>query len=135
MASERTRPLIFVTNGDEAFLHVMRDLLTDEGYDVATMKLMDDPFDDIVRTQPDLLVVDFPYQTEFAWQLLERLNAHDVSRDIPMLATSTDEKNLDLVPDRAGLRRTHGIIIKPLDIDDLLQLINRLISSRVEQTG
>lgn len=135
MASERTRPLIFVTNGDEAFLHVMRDLLSDEGYDVATMKLMDDPFDEIVRTQPDLLVVDFPYQTEFAWQLLERLNAHDNSRHIPMLATSTDEGNLGRVPDRAGLRRSHGIIIKPLDIDDLLQLINRLIPNRVEQTG
>lgn len=135
MAPERTRPLIFVTNGDEAFLHVMRELLSDEGYDVATMKLMDDPFDEIVRTQPDLLVVDFPYQTEFAWQLLDRLNAHEVSRDIPMLATSTDESNLGLVAGRAGLRRTHGIMIKPLDIDGLLHLITQLIPNPVEQTG
>ena len=135
MALKPTRPLIFVTNGDEDFLHVMRDLLTDEGYAVATMKLVDDPFDEIVRLKPDLLVVDFPYQTEIAWQLLGRLNAHDISREIPMLATSTDEANLGLVPDRAGLRRTHGIIIKPLDIEELLTLIKRLAPCQVEQTG
>jgi len=96
---------------------------------------VDDPFDEIIRTQPDLLVVDFPYQTEVAWRLLERLNAHEISREIPMLATSTDEANLDLVPDRAGLRRTHSIIIKPLDIDQLLQLITHLIPARVERSG
>lgn len=135
MASKRTRPLVFVTNGDEAFLHVMGELLADEGYDVATMKLMDNPFDAIVRTRPDLLVVDFPYQTEIAWQLLERLNGHDESRDIPMLATSTDEHNLTLVPDRAGLRRMLGVMIKPLDINELLGLIDELIPNPVEQPG
>jgi len=83
----RTRPLVFVTNGDPIFLLTLKKLLIDEGFDALTMPLIDCPidcpFEEIVRIQPDLLVIDFPYHETLAWQLLDRLDAEPATQTSP----------------------------------------------------
>ena len=79
----RIRPLVFVTNGDPIFLLTLKQLLIDEGFDAPTMPLIDRPFEDIVRIQLHLLVIDFPYHETLAWQLLDRLDAEPATQTSP----------------------------------------------------
>src|SRR4051794_33623056 len=90
----RTRPLVFVTNGDPTFLLTVKELLESEGYAAVTMPLVEHPFPEIVRLQPDLLIIDFPYQEHPAWELIEQLDATPTTSSIPVIATSTDADNL-----------------------------------------
>ena len=124
----RNELLVFVVNTEPDFLTTMRMLLEDEGYAACTMRLIDDPFPEIVRTEPDLLMIDFPYREEAAWQLLDRLGTHPATCAIPVIASSTDPENLVGIPTRAGNRRTAAVVLKPLDLDHLLALVRSMLA-------
>jgi len=121
--TNRTRPLVFVTNGDGDFLLAMQQLLEDEGYTPVVMELIDDPYPTIARLLPDLLVIDFPYQEMLAWDLLDRLDANPETWAMPMIATSTDRENLDRFAARTSHRTSTEIQLKPFDLEPLLYLI------------
>src|SRR6476469_3017375 len=110
----RNELLVFVVNTEPDFLTTTRMLLEDEGYAACTMRLADDPFPEIVRTGPDLLMLDFPYRENAAWQLLDQLGSHQATCAVPVIASSTDPENLAGIPVRAGDRRTVAVVLKPL---------------------
>jgi DNA-binding response OmpR family regulator len=122
----RTRPLVFVTNGDPTFLIMVKDLLEGEGYAVETMRLIDDPFPEIVRLLPDLMIIDFPYQEQHAWDLLAKLDATPATWMMPIIATSTDPENLWRF--KEGLRRRSEavVLLKPYDLDPIMALVTAL---------
>ena len=126
----RIRPLVFVTNGDPIFLLTLKQLLVDEGFDALTMPLSDRPFEEIRRTQPDLLVIDFPYHEELAWQLLDQLDADPITESIAIIATSTDPGNLSTFEARVTGRPAAAVLLKPYDLDPLLALVSSLMPMR-----
>jgi CheY-like chemotaxis protein len=123
----RTQPLVFVTNGDPTFLLMVKELLESEGYAAETMPLVDGPFPEIVRLRPDLLIIDFPYQEQPAWELLDHLDATPVTRTIPMIATSTDRENLAQFAARPMVRTSMEVLLKPYDLDPLVARVTALI--------
>jgi DNA-binding response OmpR family regulator len=123
----RTRPLVFVTNGDPIFLLTLKQLLIDEGFDALTMPLIDHPFGEIKRTRPDLLIIDFPYHEELAWQLLDQLDADPTTQQIAIIATSTDPGNLSTFETRMSGRLAAAILLKPYDLDPLMALVSSLM--------
>ena len=123
----RTRPLVFVTNGDPTFLLTLKQLLIDEGFDALTMPLSDHPFGEIIRTQPDLLIIDFPYHDDLAWQLLDRLDAEPATQTIAIVATSTDSGNLSTFETRVTGRLAAAVLLKPYDLEPLLDLVSSMM--------
>ena len=126
----RTRPLVFVTNGDPIFLLTLKQLLIDEGFDALNMPLSDRPFEENMRTQPDLLVIDFPYHEELAWQLLDQLDADPTTQKIAIIATSTDPGNLSTFENRMTGRLAVAVLLKPYDLDPLLALGSSMMPAR-----
>jgi len=122
----RTQPLVFVTNGDPTFLIMVKELLESEGYAAATMALVDQPFPEIVRLLPDLLIIDFPYQEQPAWDLIEQLDATPATYLIPIVATSTDPENLAQFAARPMVRTSAEVLLKPYDLDPLMALVTAL---------
>ena len=123
----RTQPLVFVTNGDPIFLTLVKDLLESEGYAAVTMPLVDRPFAEIFRLQPDLLIIDFPYQEQPAWDLLDQLDATPATQGIPVIATSTDSTNLERFAARPIIRASVDVLLKPYDLDPLVALVTSLV--------
>ncbi len=119
-------PLIFVTNGDPIFLSTMKTLLEDEGYSAVTMPLVEHPFAEIVRLLPDLLIIDFPYREQPAWDLIEQLDATPATCAMPMIATSTDRDNLAQFAARPMVRTSAEVLLKPYDLEPLLKLVMAL---------
>src|SRR3954452_2052745 len=128
--SLRDRPLIFVTNGDPVFLITAKRLLVSEGFDAVVMPLMYDPYEEIVRTQPDLLVIGFAYQEVLAWQLLDRLDADPTAQSIALVGISSYPGNLLAFEARMRGRRAKSVLVKPYDLEPLLDLISSLIPAR-----
>jgi len=122
----RPHPLVFVTNGDPTFLLMVKDLLEDEGYAAVTMPLVEHPFPEIVRLLPDLLIIDFPYQEQPAWDLLEQLDTTPATQAIAIIATSTDPENLARFAARPMLRASAKVLLKPYDLEPLLELVTAL---------
>src|SRR6478609_7876099 len=129
-----TRPLVFVTNGDADFLRTVKELLEEEGYAAATMPLADQPFPEIVRLLPDLLIIDFPYQEQPAWELIEQLDATPATCLLPVIATSTDPDNLARLAARPMVRLTVELLLKPYDLDPLMALVTTIVPGVTPKT-
>jgi len=126
----RTQPMVFVTNGDATFLIMVKELLESEGYVAEIMPLVDHPFPEIVRLLPDLLIIDFPHREQLAWDLIEQLDATPATCAMPIIATSTDPNNLALFAARPMVRTSAEVLLKPYDLDPLMELVTALVPAR-----
>ncbi len=127
----RTQPLVFVTNGDLDFLFTVKTLLEDEGYAATTMPLVEKPYTEIVRLLPDLLIIDFPHHEQLPWDLVEQLDATPATCLIPIIATSTDSANLAQFAARPMVRASAEVLLKPFDLEPLLNLVIALAPVRL----
>ncbi len=121
------RPHVFVVNSVPEILDVLRELLQDERYHVTTATFAPQTFDQITALQPSLLVVDLAVSAQAGWDLLAELQGNASTRGIPVVVVSTDPHLLDRAEDAHGHRNVRGSLVKPFDLDDLLDTIQALI--------
>jgi DNA-binding response OmpR family regulator len=119
-------PHIFVVNGSETILDLLRELLRDERYRVTTTNFAPPIFDEIAVLAPDLLVIDLAVGQHAGWTMLERLQADALTRGIPVIVTSTQQHSLDRVADEPSRYGGQYLQILPFDLDELLTAIDRL---------
>jgi twitching motility two-component system response regulator PilG len=121
------RQHIFAVNSSPEFLDLVRDLLQEEQFNVTTTNYVPRTFDQIAALQPDLLLVDLAVGLQAGWDLLERLQRDAITRGIPVVVTSTDSGLLERAEaDRARFGGDR-YIMKPLDLDVLLDAVRELI--------
>jgi CheY-like chemotaxis protein len=111
------------------FVELMVELLgTGEGYDVVSNCRPVESFDFIKREQPDLVMLDLMMgRQETGWVILDLLRGDPQTRDVPVILCSAAVPSL-----RHGWHRLHDepaveAIAKPFDIDDLVDLIARML--------
>ena len=121
------RQHVFVVNGAPEFLGLVRALLQAEAYNVTTTNYLPETFDLIAEAAPDLLVVDLVVGQQAGWDLLERLHAEAVTRGLPVVVTSTDRQLLDRAQTDAARYGAHQVIVKPYDLEELLDAIQQRI--------
>jgi DNA-binding response OmpR family regulator len=117
---------IVVINAEAEFLNVVRVLLESEGFRVSTMHVDESPYDYILDVAPAGIVLDFTYERPEAWSLLAVLDGDERTRLIPLLATSTDASILDRVLDASSHRTRKSMLVKPLELDDLIVAVQDL---------
>lgn len=121
------RKHVFAVNGSPEFLDIIRELLQGEQYNVTTTNFVPKTFDQIQALGPSLLIIDLVVGDQAGWDLLERLGAGALVRDIPVIIVSTSGRNLEIMeenPNRLGGQR---LLRKPFDLDDLLEAVEELI--------
>ncbi|HEX3246720.1 MAG TPA: response regulator [Chloroflexota bacterium] len=121
------RQHIFVVDGAPDFLDLVRALFEEEHYNVTTTNFVPRTFDQIAVTKPDLLIVDLVLGQVAGWELLEQLHRGAATLNIPVILSATNPKLLDWARadvERYGDART---IVKPFDIDDIIQTVLDLI--------
>lgn len=122
---------IVVTNHDRGLMSLLRDLLTDEGYETRLPPDLADPYPFIKEVRPDLVILDVVYRQEAeALTTLDKLKLDPATTAIPILVCTTTPQALEGVVARqeeADLQ----ILSKPFDLDDLL----RAVASRLAEAG
>jgi CheY-like chemotaxis protein len=123
------RKHVLAVNGDPPFLDLIRELLTDERYNVTTTNYVPETFDVIVALNPELLIVDLVFGERAGWDLLERLTQAIATRGIPILLTSTDSHLLERATVDPARYGTNIDLIVPFDIEDLIRAVSDAIGS------
>lgn len=118
---------IFVINNNPAFLDVLRTLLQEERYNVTTTNFVPRTFNQIVALCPNLLIVNLTPREFSGWDLLERLHEEVLTRQIPVIVTSTNPQFLDHARRHSELYGHARYVALPFDLDALLDTIHALI--------
>lgn len=116
-------PRITVINDDTAFLQLMYELLTEEGYETSIYRETTAIHATLRQELPDLVIIDIRMeQPSTGWQVLELLRLDPVTSNIPVIVCSADVNDLrakEPLLKRAG----YASLEKPFDLDDLSTLV------------
>jgi CheY-like chemotaxis protein len=121
------RQHVFVVNGSVEFLDVVRELLQDEHYNVTTTNFVPRTFHQIETARPSVLVVDLCHGEEAGWELLTELRQEAATQQIPVILVSTSKQYLERAQEEHALWGGDRYLLKPFDLDELLQMIQELI--------
>jgi CheY-like chemotaxis protein len=126
------RPRITVLNDNPEFLELMSAILDDDaGYDVVTFSEATTSVDDLVESRPDLVIVDLLLAGASGWEIVALSRADGRLIDVPIIVCSADVASLR---ERAGELERIGnvhVLAKPFGIDELTEIVERLIGRAV----
>lgn len=122
---DESRRRIMVVNDDTAFLHLMKELLTDEGYEVILHIHAETAWEAIRREQPDLVILDVRMERpEAGWTTLDLLRLDPQTTRIPVIVCTADAVQLRQKAEHLA-SLGYGALQKPFDLDHLLAAIRR----------
>jgi response regulator RpfG family c-di-GMP phosphodiesterase len=121
------RKHILAVNGASDFLEFVRILFESEHYNVTTTNFVDRTHAVIEALQPDMVIVDIVVGQQAGWDLLEQLHREVLTRDIPLLLTSTAPALLTRAQADADRYGNQRAIAKPMDVDELLRTTQEII--------
>jgi DNA-binding response OmpR family regulator len=126
------RPRITVLNDNPEFLELMSAILDDDaGYDVVTFSEATTSVDDLVESRPDLVIVDLLLAGASGWEIVALSRADGRLIEVPIIVCSADVASLR---ERAGELERIGnvhVLAKPFGIDELTEIVERLIGRAV----
>ena len=122
-----TSPLVAVVNDDTAFLELMQELLSSEGYRTVIHRESDTAYDALRNAMPALVILDIRMEhPEGGWTVLELLRLDPTTTGIPVIVCSAD--SVQLKAKREQLHRHRALALeKPFDLDELLQMVSTLV--------
>ena len=116
------RHILAVDDSDEV-LDVFRLLLEEEGYRVTTRRYVLTSLDEIRADPPDLVILDYLWAGDDAgWSMLQLLRLDRITAKTPIVLCTGAKKEVKALGDRLT-RQNVRVILKPFDIDELLQAI------------
>ncbi len=137
-APEGRRPRVMVVNDTQEILDLFQALLEEEGYEVSLHSYAIRDLDEVVRVNPDLIVLDFIFGGEnVGWQLLQKLRMKRETAGIPVVVCTAATQ---LVRETEGFLKAKDVevVLKPFDIDDLVNTVRRAMAagqrSRAEES-
>ncbi len=121
------RPHIMVFDAALAIRALMEELLTEDGDQVSVSPFLPESFAQIAVQPPALLIIDLALGAQVGWELLERLARDALTRRVPVLVTSTDQRLLERAEQAHVRFGGESWIVKPFDIAVMLGEVHRLI--------
>jgi CheY-like chemotaxis protein len=117
---------ILIIDDEEDIVNLVRMILEDAGYSVASVTDGRDAIKTLATNQFDLILLDIMMPFMSGWEVLETLRSQDSTRDIPVA----------LLTARASPRENNQphptdyceYITKPFEPDDFLRRINKILS-------
>jgi DNA-binding response OmpR family regulator len=116
---------IMVINDTQEILALFRDILTDEGYEVALYSSAIHDMEEIERVQPDMIILDFIFGHEnLGFQMLQKLKMRRSTARLPVVVCTAA---LQAVREMEGFLQSKNvqIVLKPFDVDDLVEAVRR----------
>jgi DNA-binding response OmpR family regulator len=127
VGNEMNGPLIAVVDDDAAFVDLMREVLTDEGYRVVVGTAEEDAAAMVAREHPALAILDLRMATAGSGvAILRTLRDDPATATLPVLICSAD---LPFLRDHADALRALDCrtLPKPFDLDVLLCTIRAML--------
>jgi CheY-like chemotaxis protein len=122
---------VTVINDSTEFLRLMRDLLASLGHQMTGFQAVDIAFNQVVASDPELLVVDLRLEDKrqevSGWELIILAKAHPDLLNVPIILCTADLWELEKrSKDLEQIADVH-VRTKPFDVDEMCSLIQRLL--------
>jgi CheY-like chemotaxis protein len=133
---EPRRPRIGVVNDSPDFLDLMSAILDeDAGYEVSLFNGQELEIDQLAGADPDLIVVDLLLGGASGWEIVTLARVDGRLAAVPIIVCSADIAALN---ERAGDLERIGnvhVLAKPFAIDEITELVERLIGRAAPASG
>lgn len=124
-----------MVNDDTAFLDLMNQLLTDEGYDCFIHVVGSTAYEKVKEAAPDLVVLDIRMgDPEAGWHVLDMMRLDPETRDIPVIVCSADALQLREKNERLRQQNAQSIE-KPFDLEELLTMVSGVVGKAPSQAS
>ena len=134
--TETDRPRISVVNDNPDFLELMSAILDeDAGYDVTLFDGEKTSIAELVASDPHLVIIDLVLGGASGWEIVTLTRAEPRLADLPIIICSAD---VTALRERSGELERIGnvhILEKPFSIDQVTDVVERLIGRGVPVTG
>lgn len=133
----RRHPMARITVIDDSsdFLDLMRELIDVLGHHMTGIAAVTSTIDEVVDTEPELLVVDLvlPHPQEGSgWDVLLMARAHPALRRVPIILCTADVWGVkQRAADLQQFADVH-VITKPFELDEISQLIQDSLAADFE---
>lgn len=120
---------VLVVNDTQEILELFREILEEEGYEVVLSSFGVQELTDIRKVKPDLIILDFLFGGEpHGWQLLQKIR---MTRDLKNLPVIVCTAAIQMAKELEGhlTAKNVGLVLKPFDIDDLVEEVRRALLS------
>lgn len=128
MAAKR-KPRILAIDDEETTRLILTAMLSDKGYQVLALGDPEAGIRHALEGNVDLVILDLMMPKVDGWQVLSRLRGQQVTKNIPVLLLTGDERD-ESIRKAFSMQRT-DYLLKPIDQFHLLHKVSRLISSKV----
>lgn len=118
-------PPILIVDDDPAILETVSDILSEEGYPVARTASSLEGLALAERLAPALILLDMRMPQLDGWQFARRLRDRGLTTPIIVMTAAQDAVGWASEIDAAG------VLAKPFDLLDLLDVVERLYRRRV----
>jgi CheY-like chemotaxis protein len=130
------RPRISVVNDNPDFLELMSAILDEEsGYAVTLFDGETTSVAEIAAADPDLVIIDLLLGGASGWDIVALTRADERLADRPILVCSADVSSLREKTDELARIGNVHVLEKPFSIDQITDLVERLIGRGVPVTG
>jgi len=119
---ERETDLVLVVEADPPVRELLSDVLKDEGYDVMTAYDGENARKMVAARRVDVVAIDLDAPEDVIGGLLREVRSSEVEPLVVALSSSQ--------PPSRGARWAHAVVAKPFDIDELVEVVRRLLASR-----
>ena len=134
--TETTRPRISVVNDNPEFLELMSAILDeDAGYDVTLFDGEKTSIAELVASDPELVIVDLVLGGASGWEIVTLTRAEPKLADLPIIICSADVTALRERSDELERIGNVHILEKPFSLDEITDIVERLIGRGAPVTG
>lgn len=128
-STESSQRHILAINDSKEVLDIFRLLLEEEGYRVTTMRYAFKDMAEIRLMKPDLVILDYMWAEEDSgWAMLQMLKLDRTTGSIPIILCTGAKKQVDELDGQLATMNV-TVVLKPFDIDTLLDAITRRLDS------
>ena len=129
-------PRISVLNDNPDFLELMSAILDeDAGYDVRLFNGQETAIDELADSDPNLIVVDLLLGGASGWDVVTLSRADERLAEVPIIVCSADIAALrERAEELESIGNVH-VLAKPFSIDEITELVERLIGRAVPASG
>jgi len=120
---------ILIVDDDPTIVQMLSDILTDEGYEVATATQSLRAFDRAKEAQPDLILMDIMMPYLDGLDQIKLFSLDDDLKDVPIIVITAKARALDGIEDLKALRIV-DYLYKPFEIADLLDKIKKAMKAK-----
>ena len=124
---------ILIVDDDPTIVQMLSDILTDEGYEVATATQSLRAFDRAKEAQPDLILMDIMMPYLDGLDQIKLFSLDDDLKDVPIIVITAKARALDpLGSEDLKALRIVDYLYKPFEIAELLDKIKKALGAKAK---